>query len=164
MKLTKPGQLRSFAAYPRCSTDVNRMATEPTNAALEFHDSWLTSIAREGNTCTLVLDAFVHRSSGIAAVAAGTVWSQRVELRCAGARVATPLPEPLLPIQLADGVLSIRERRFENVVPLPTGLSDQVHVELVAATGERMVVDAASAEVVLTGEARYVEEFPGSQD
>jgi len=22
MKLTKPGQLRSFAAYPRCSTDV----------------------------------------------------------------------------------------------------------------------------------------------
>jgi hypothetical protein len=22
MKLTKPGELRSFAAYPRCSTDV----------------------------------------------------------------------------------------------------------------------------------------------
>jgi hypothetical protein len=25
MKLTKPGQLRSFAAYPRCSADLKRV-------------------------------------------------------------------------------------------------------------------------------------------
>ena len=139
--------------------DLKSMRTPDGHAAVEFHDSTLVRIQRQDADRTLVLDAYVHRSAGTPGTSPGSGWSQAVHLYCRRARI---LPsEPTLPLLLADGVLTTQRVVLENVVPVPSSFSGQVHLELVGCDGERIVVDAECIELAADGEPTYVDEFAG---
>ena len=56
---------------------------------------------------------------------------------------------------------SIAHGVFNNVIPAPGLFEGPIHIELEGVTGERMTVDATGLELVLSGEAEYLDEFPG---
>jgi len=135
------------------------MRTTDGNAAIELHDSQVERIELQGGDCTLVLTAYVHRSQGKPGVHAGSGWSQTAHLRIMrahleGAAVA-------LPLRLATGRLTAQELQLTNLVPVPSSFTGAVRLELVGEGGESVVVLGEVADLVLVGDARYVDEFPG---
>jgi hypothetical protein len=139
--------------------DLKRMRTPEGNAAVEFHDSEVVRVEVRSQGLAVVLDAYVHRSSGRPGVDSGSGWSQEAILQFEGASVYGGFQS--FPASLRDGSLGTPDGVFSNVIPAPSSFRGPIHLELHGVTGERMTVDAASLELVLSGEAKYLDEFPG---
>ncbi len=77
MKLTKPGELRSFAAYPRCSTDRSGMQRRPGGSARRKRK--LAASRREARLTHLVGRA--QEVVAYAAAALGVMWRHRRRTR-----------------------------------------------------------------------------------
>jgi hypothetical protein len=137
-----------------------KMPSPDGNAGLELHDSEVERIEEEGADLILTLAAYVHRTPGTPGVASGSGWSQGAVLHFARATIQTGFGT--LPTVLWDGTLTAGSRVIENVIPVPASFPGPVRIELVAVSGEVMVVDAESLESTLVGEPTYVEEFRGS--
>ena len=85
--------------------------------AIEFHDSELLFVRREGPNLRVRVSAYVHVSDGEPGRDSGTGWTQDVDfiLRDALVEIAAPAGK----LELADGRLRIDDRLLENLVPLP---------------------------------------------
>ena len=130
------------------------------NAALEFHDSTLSSVVTVGTDCVLRFDGYLHQSQGRAGVDPGTGWQCLVELRLRQGRRDGSVPE--LPVALSDGTLHLGASVFENCVPIPLQDLRATRIELIAVSGERVVFTGASLEAALVTEPKYVDTFPGA--
>ena len=135
------------------------MRTPEGNAALEFHDSEVVRVEVAGQRLAIVLSGYVHRSPGRPGVDPGSGWSEDTVLQFTGATVQGEFKN--LPVSLSDGNLGTPDAVFSNVVPVPSSFQGPIHMELHGVTGERMTVDASGLELVLFGEAEYLDEFPG---
>jgi hypothetical protein len=128
------------------------------NAALEIHDSELSSIATGHDRVTVRLDpAYVHRSTGRPGYDAGSGWAQLVEIVLFGGQIETPLPE--MPCTLDDGRLS-SGNELVDVIPIPFAVKSAIQFEAYTLHGHRIVIHGTGVEIVAAGEAKYVEEFP----
>src|SRR5947208_2881229 len=93
------------------------------NECVELHDSTLGAFRRDGGDVLVILaPAYIHRSAGRPGYDDGTGWSADVDVRIKN----TPDNPPLisLPVEIADGTLTIGEERLDNGFPLPF-VSDQ---------------------------------------
>ena len=97
------------------------MKTKGPNAAIELHDSELSHLERDGMTCTLVLNAYVHCSQGTPGVHPGSGWSQPATLRITRARFDGEAPA--LPLRLLGGRLTGPGVELHNLIPVPSLVS-----------------------------------------
>jgi hypothetical protein len=131
------------------------------NSIVEIHDSVLASICPRGGDLVLRLaSAYVHRSAGRPGIDPGSGWTQVLDLVISEATVES-LPADL-PAELSDGAFAAGEARWDNAIPLPLGVEGAVSLTALTNQGERLAVRGTGAAVVMCGESRYIEEFPGS--
>ena len=123
--------------------------------AIELHDSRVASCARDGDELRIALSAVVHVSIGEHGVAAGTVWSQDVELRIFDARVES-LPEAAL--WITEGTIEIGGVLLDSLA-MPLKLAGAVRVVLEGAEG-RLLASGSRIELEERGERTFVERFP----
>lgn len=128
------------------------------NMAVEFHDSELKSIRREGEITVLRLDIYVHSSAGCPGSDAGTGWAEDGEMRIGSARVERE--PPVLPLRVLTGSIQISGDRFDNLLPLPFDRVGPVSICLSGIEGS-FVATGDGIRLVRTGSARDVEPFPG---
>ena len=126
--------------------------------AIEFHDSELLFVRREGPNLRVRVSAYVHVSDGEPGRDSGTGWTQDVDFILRDALVETAAPAGKL--ELADGRLRIDDRLLENLVPLPFEDVGAVKLEL-DGIGGKFCATATSLSLLEAGEARFVEDVPG---
>ena len=126
--------------------------------AIEFHDSELVFVRREGRDLRVRVAAYVHVSDGEPGRDSGTGWIQDVDFFLRDAHVEVPAPGGTL--ELADGRLRIGDQLLENLVPLPFEDVGTVKLEL-GGIGGKFCATATSLSLLEAGEARFVEDVPG---
>lgn len=114
-------------------------------------------VARDGSLA-LWLSAYVHESASRPGLDLGTGWSQPVCLTLENGRLEHPFAASSL--WITDGYLTVSDRVFDNVLPLPFDERGQIYLFLSGPEGELVIV-GQRALLELTGEALYVEDFPG---
>jgi hypothetical protein len=128
--------------------------------AVEIHDSRLVGVERVGPDLVLHLaPAYVHRSEGRPGFDPGTGWLVDLDLV-----ILEAVPESLsseYPVNLADGEFRAGERRWDNLIPLPLDVADAVAFEAITAESEPIAVRGSGARIVVRGEMRYCETYPG---
>jgi hypothetical protein len=127
------------------------------NAALEFHDSEVSSVQCTGGTlCVRFAAAYVHHSEGRPGTDAGTGYAQSLELLFHEAQWSGNVQ--LCLGKLSDGHLRQGEHTM-SLVPLPYQSSTPVAAEFAFQNGEGLSVKAASAVIRFTGEPRFIESY-----
>lgn len=132
----------------------------PENAAIEFHDSHITSWRLSGKNLVMSLRAYVHRSPGRPGVDPGTGWIQDANALIRDATLSRALPD--VPFQLSDGSVEFDGQLLRNGVELPFAISSTVRVELETCEHGIFEIRGRGFRVEASGEPTYVETFPGS--
>jgi hypothetical protein len=138
------------------------------NRCIELHDSELEGIAFEGRDAVLHFPhVYIHASEGRPAWDRGTGWSQEAFLRIGVAHVDGKFSEESRAAYdgvhcLSTGDLTINGNRSHNSIPIPLNVRGSVELTL-ECWGDTVRVSGDSITLELIGEARYVEEFPGSE-
>jgi len=127
------------------------------NAAIEFHDSEVSSVECTGSTvCVRFAAAYVHHSEGRPGTDAGAGYVQSLELLFHEAQWSGN-------VQLCFGRLSdghLREGEYTmSLVPLPYQSRAAVVGEFAFQNGERLSIKSASAVIRFSGEPRFVESY-----
>jgi hypothetical protein len=129
------------------------------NAAIEIHDSELVAVVITRKKVIIQLSpAYVHRSAERPGIDAGSGWNQSVDIVFVSGIVEGRLPN--LPSTLDDGGIT-GSVNYNNLIPIPTSVSDEVCFEASTISGELIVVRGSGMEIKAVSEATYVEEFPG---
>jgi hypothetical protein len=137
------------------------------NRAIEIHDSELDQITSEGTDAVLHFPhVYIHSSEGIPAVDRGTGWGQKATIRIGNAKVEGAFLAESREANggvhvLSDGALIVDGVVSDNLIPIPLCASGTVELRL-ECWGEIVRVVGDSAKLELLGDARYIEEFPGS--
>lgn len=117
--------------------------------SIELHDSTLASVLVEGGRAFVQLrPAYIHRD--------GKGWTQEADIVIADAQV--DLGGALLPANLADGRVSSKFGPYHNLLELPMKVPGPVSIALELFSEEIIRVSGNGAEVVLHGDATYLEE------
>lgn len=133
-----------------------------TSAIIELHDSRVVGITpSSGSVIVRFRPAYVHRSEGRAGFDPGSGWVQDIDLVVSEAVLESSFTE--MPGELDDGSLSVDNEVFENAIPFPLDVRGAVRFSAVSLNGERLVIQGTGATTVPVGEARYVEQFPGTE-
>jgi len=127
------------------------------NRAIEFHDSTLGCLERDGAIVTLRFSAaYIHESNGKPGLDAGSGWVQEARLHIDGASLSGEISE--LPCELWDGSIRLGGELFQ-MVPIPLDYKGTVEIDLEQDGKIRVVGTHARLELV--GEPKFIEEFPG---
>src|SRR5947199_4603060 len=127
------------------------------NRAIEFHDSTLGCLERDGAIVTLrFAAAYIHEYNGKPGLDAGSGWVQEARLHIDGASLSGEISE--LPCELWDGSIRLGGELFQ-MVPIPLDYKGTVEIDLEQDGKIRVVGTHARLELV--GEPKFIEEFPG---
>lgn len=128
------------------------------NLALEFHDSTFAAVEQNGSNLVLLFSAaYIHQSEGEPGVEAGSGWAQEVRFHISHAFVSGEILD--LPCDLRDGFVSVGDRAFQNLIPVPIHYEGRIDIELEERS--KLRITGTSLRVELCGEPKYVEEFHG---
>jgi hypothetical protein len=132
--------------------------SEPTNAALEFHDSEVSSIkAVAGGVHVCFAAACVHYSNGTPGVDAGKGFARAVKLHLHEVAAWSGNLNECVG-NLSDGKLKVDDR-WVNLVPLPFEEAGMVTLYLQFSSGTVFSAKGTSVNVSPTGPSRFVENF-----
>jgi hypothetical protein len=126
------------------------------NRAIEFHDTRIERIEHVNDTIVLWQSAYMHESDGRPGWESGTGWSLPARLVIENGTIEHPLPSQSL--WILDGSITVADRLFDNMVPLPFDERGEIRLSLYSEEGE-LVVHGERVYVEPAGEAIYVEEF-----
>ncbi len=127
------------------------------NSAIEFHDSEVSAILREGdNVIVYFTSAYIHKSEGKPAYDSGTGWVQPAELLIGGGSIEGIYPD--FPCWIADGTLECEDAVSDNILPLPFECKGRIKLELIFTTDSMVRIVGENAVLNLQGEAEYVED------
>ena len=135
------------------------------NRGIEFHDSVIKDVIREGEDLLVTFSrVVVHETLGTPGVDAGICVSQMATLRFKGGMLS---PETLLcPVCITDGELRLGDQLLDNMVPVhidhvgPTQFSCNVYDSHAVFTLLRMT--GAGVQIRMHGKPDYMDDFPGS--
>jgi len=127
------------------------------NAAIEIHDSTLTSIESNGDDVIVVLSVYVHRSVGRPGIDQGTGYSQPIQLRFLRGRATGNMPA--IPMELLDGRLVLSGETFENTIPMPLDHVGPSRIELESWNDARILIEGDRVTCEFVGPPAYVERF-----
>ena len=131
------------------------------NDNIECHDSWVVRITPSSSSVVVRFSpAYIHRSEGRPGFARGSVWVQDIDLIISMGVIESTFAE--LPQELDTGSLRVEGEVFEDLLPLPLDVQGAVRFSARSIEGEYLLIQGDRATVVLVGEARYVESFPGN--
>src|SRR5436190_89572 len=132
------------------------------NRVIELHDAWVVEITPSGSSVVVRFGpAYVHRSDGCPGSDPGSCWVQDLDLVVSEAVLESTFTE--MPQQLDVGSLSVGSEVFENAVPFPFDMPGVIRFSARSLIGERLVIQGTRVRVVQVGDARYVEQFPGTK-
>jgi hypothetical protein len=130
------------------------------NSGLEFHDSRVSSVQSANDVVTVIFEgAYLHRSEGTPGSDKGTGWAQPGLLEFASASLtgAGDIGEGWI----VDGSVSVDGAAEVRLIPVPFNVAGRVAASFTFNNGCVLQVRSESARLTLTGEARFVEDFPG---
>jgi len=127
------------------------------NAALEFHDSEVSSVVADAGQASIRFSAaYVHRSVGIPGVDSGAGYTQAIEISLYQPIWVGPLPECIG--KLSDGQIEVNGQTL-SLVPVPYTAEGQISLTMTFANGSEFSSSAKGIEVKQAGAPRYVEAF-----
>ena len=125
---------------------------------IEFHDSTLGAVRREGTAVVVELTpAYVHRSAGIPGIDEGSGWSANVHLRIE--RASIERTDLTVPARIADGTLWIGDKRFENGFALPLEADGSIVLQLILSSGGQLQITGNRTTANTVGEYQFLEVF-----
>ncbi len=101
----------------------------------------------------------MHVSAGRPGIDPGTGWSQHATLEIARASVQGSVDT--FPCAISDGHIKLGERVIENMIPIPLSYPSEIELFLTLTNGKLLSISGIGAELILYGEAKYVEDFGG---
>ena len=117
--------------------------------SIELHDSCLATVSVENGIAVVQLrPAYIHRN--------GKGWRQNADLKIGLAEVE--IGSAGLPAKLADGRMKTEQGPYHNLLGLPLKVAGPVDLALELFSEAVIRVVGFNAEVVLHGEAEYVED------
>lgn len=129
------------------------------NAALELHDSNVSTARADGDTLRLHLSAgYIHRSEGRPGIDPGSGWVQPVVLVFSGASWHGLSSE--CTGYLSSGTLTLGDETM-SLIPLPYNVSGGLIAEFVFVSGAILSVSAQSVTCACVGEPCFVEFYGG---
>lgn len=129
----------------------------PSNDALEFHDSEVSSIGLQGKHCVVRFSAgYVHRSEGEPGIDDGSGFLQALELTCLNPSEVHQ--EPGCVGELWHGTLQVAGKNL-GLIPVPYEAEEHVELDLTFSNGSTCRVVAQGISLKPTSEARFVEYF-----
>ncbi|WP_435018655.1 hypothetical protein TA3x_000639 [Tundrisphaera sp. TA3] len=127
---------------------------------LEWHDSELLAIRQEPWGCLLVVNAVIHKTTGVPGVDPGTVWIQTAEVRLSNGRPhGLPIGPLDPPLDIWDGSLITKGQLLDGLVPCPLHSVGSTTIDLTFNRGDRFVIQADGLTIDLIGEPTYLEEW-----
>ena len=130
------------------------------NSGLEFHDSRVSSIQSANDVVTVIFEgAYLHRSEGAPGSDKGTGWTQAGSLEFASASLTGT--GDIGEGWIVDGSVSVDGAEEVRLIPVPFNVAGTVAATFTFNNGCVLQVSGESARLTLTGEARFVEHFPG---
>lgn len=130
------------------------------NSGLEFHDSRVSSVQLANHVVTVIFEgAYLHRSEGTPGRDKGTGWAQAGLLEFASASLTGT--GDIGEGRIVDGSLSVDGADEVGLIPVPFNVAGRVAATFTFDNGRVLQVRSESVRLTLTGEARFVEDFPG---
>jgi len=127
------------------------------NAAIEFHDSEISSVVSEAGRLYIRFSAaYIHKSVGVPGVDSGGGYVQAIVIQLERAQWIGQLNECVG--KLSDGKLEVNGQE-QKLVPLPFTVVGHIRLTLQFSNGTELSVTAGDLEVSQIGEARYIESF-----
>jgi hypothetical protein len=132
------------------------------NVAIEMHDSECLAVdLNEAGHGSVLLLAFVHRTSGEPGISPGEGGVQRVRITMEGMVVEGNVGE--LPAYVYEGSLMVGDCLQNNMVPFPVEYSTSVCLKMMLSDDARVVaVSGKAAAIRSEGEFEHVEDFEGA--
>ncbi|MCB9925558.1 MAG: hypothetical protein H6822_25635 [Planctomycetaceae bacterium] len=128
---------------------------------IELHDSIVHACIAHGEDIVVHLSpAYLHRTTGHPGVDAGDVFTLDLDLKFSDAVIDEPFVD--LPVQLADGRLSVGATCFDNAVPFPFNHSGFVTAEFVDCYGRVARITSRSLILRPASKEIFLESFPGT--
>lgn len=128
-----------------------------THAALEFHDSEVSSVEFQGENFVIRLPAgYVHRSNGRPGIDDGAGFIQALEIACLGP--VDVQQDPGCVGALSHGVLRADGQTLV-MLPIPYEASGNIELELTFSNGSICRVHSRGITLKALGDARFVEWF-----
>ncbi|XZE19334.1 hypothetical protein SH449x_004651 [Pirellulaceae bacterium SH449] len=127
------------------------------NAAIELHDSKLTSIDEDDELLVVELMAYLHQSDGSPGIDPGTVWMQSVRLTFLNGTMQCTLVE--FPDTILDGCLTLSGEQFENCFAMPLKHDGPTVLSLDFANDIDLTVQADGLRVEYLGTPTFLEKF-----
>jgi hypothetical protein len=138
--------------------DLARPGDSLPNECVELHDSTLAAFRRDGHDVVVMLaPAYIHRSAGSPGYDEGTGWSVDVDVRIKNA-LGVPT-QTRLPVDIADGTLTVGKERLVNGFPLPFASDEPVKLHLVLSSGEQLTLSGEGIVAKARGSYEYIEDF-----
>ena len=130
------------------------------NVGVEFHDSMVVAVDRDGSTLVIRLSpAWVHRSAGeLGRDDPGTQWNQDAILRLDEARGIVDSPE--FPGSIINGDVTQGDRTFSNLIPAPIDLAGEVLLSIDFNEGTTWRVSGSRFRLDLEGEPELIDVWP----
>jgi hypothetical protein len=128
------------------------------NRAIEIHDSTLDAISLQEGAAVLHFPCvYIHESTGVPGVDAGSGWVQEARLRINDAQITRSFSK--FPVDLLDGLIMLGEAILKNEIPIPLNHKGAVEIRLESWNDEVLLITGSSADLELIAEPKYVEDF-----
>ena len=131
------------------------------NRSIELHDSRLVALREKQGEAQIDFEAYVHVSEGRPGIDPGTGWTMPVRMTIPSATVVRAFEGESL--WITDGAITVGSTVLDNECPVTLDVADEVQIRFVGHEGS-LTVTGTGLRVEPTGDAKYVEEFPGSAD
>ncbi len=129
------------------------------NVAIEMHDSECLAVeVGDSGQGFVLLDAYVHRTSGEPGAVAGEGGIQRIRIKVEGMTVQGEIGQ--LPAYIYEGSLTIGASVQDNMVPFPAAYTDTVFLSMMLSEDARVLtVVGCGVSIEPESSFRFVEEF-----
>jgi hypothetical protein len=138
---------------------MSELPTMPKRV-IEIHDSVLEGISVSQDEAQLQFSlVYIHQGEGTPGHDAGQVWTQPAVIRIAQPKVSGAFSQ--FPVRLSEGSTVLGKTFLDNEIPVPLRYEGRFELRLTAFRHESevVIVTGSGAQLELTGEAEYLEEF-----
>jgi hypothetical protein len=129
------------------------------NKLIELHDSKVQEIrVVEKDLLLIFSEAYIHQTEGRPGFDKGTVWTQSIELNFHKASLDGKVSG--IPGSISDGSFEVGHKQVDGIT-IPFKSKESVRLTVVFQSGNEIQISGERMDLKETGQAEYVEEFPG---
>ena len=127
--------------------------------SIEFHDSDLSAYNIHDNVLVIELrSAYIHKWEMTKGKWIGTGCVQDAKITIDNACV--PKKMPAVPVEISDGMITIGNTIYDNLVPVPFHMNGPSLLKLQLVNGDTFEVSGDALSIELHSESKFVEKLP----